>query len=144
MIRKCNENDIDRIVELEFECFTSPLTKDFITQEITVNPLSNYLCYEENGVVIGCIGLWLTDIGTVLNVAVTKDKRGMGIGSKLIEGAIEVFNEHKIFQISLDVRVSNERAIALYKKYKFQEAIIRKAYYENKEDAIVMIRSVSV
>ncbi|MFI3251613.1 MAG: ribosomal protein S18-alanine N-acetyltransferase [bacterium] len=144
MIRRCNSNDIDAIVALEYECFNSPLTKDFITQEITVNPLSYYLCYEENGVVKGCIGLWLTDIGTILNVAVTKDSRGKGIGSKLIEETINVFNEHKIFQISLDVRVSNERAIALYKKYKFQEAIIRKAYYENQEDAIVMIRSVTV
>lgn len=144
MIRKCNEKDIDAIVALELECFKSPLTKSFITQEITVNPLAYYLCYEEDGIVKGCIGLWLTDIGTILNVAVTKDSRGLGIGSKLIEETINVFNKHNIFQISLDVRVSNKRAIALYEKYNFQEAIIRKQYYENKEDAIVMIRSVTV
>ncbi len=144
MIRKCIASDIDSIVALEYECFSSPLTKEFITQEITSNPLSNYLCYEENGLVIGVIGLWLTDIGTILNVAVTKEKRGMKIGSKLIEGAIEVFNSHNIFQISLDVRVSNVVAQSLYKKYNFEEAIIRKGYYSNNEDAIVMIRSVSL
>ncbi len=140
MVRKCNINDIDSIVSLEFESFKSPLTKDFITQELTSNPLSHYLCYEEDGDVVGYIGLWLTDIGTILNLAVSKEYRNKSIGSKLIEETINVFSNNGINQISLDVRISNDIAINLYKKYKFKQVLIRKKYYDNNEDAILMIR----
>lgn len=140
MIRRCNISDVDNIVLLE-QCFASPLSKEFIIQEIEKNPLSNYLCFEENGVVKGYIGLWLTDIGSIINLVVSEEYRGNNIASKLIEESINVFNSNNIYQISLDVRVSNIKAISLYKKYNFKEALIRKNYYENKEDAIVMIRS---
>ncbi len=140
MIRRCTSSDIKRIVELE-QYFSSPLSEDFITQEIESNPLSHYLCFEENGVVKGYIGLWLTDIGSIINLVVDELYRENKIASRLIEASIETFNNNGINQISLDVRVSNNKAISLYKKYNFKEVLIRKKYYSNNEDAIVMIRS---
>ncbi len=141
MIRKCSSKDVDDLVSLEQECFKSPLSYDFLKQEIEKNPLSNYLCFEKNGVVIGYIGLWLTDIGTILNLCVKEEYRRNNIASKLMDETIKVFKENNINEISLDVRVSNEKALSLYKKYNFKQVLIRKNYYENKEDAIVMLRS---
>lgn len=140
MIRKCVFQDIDSIVSLENENFKSPLSKAFIEQEINKNPLSNYLCYEYDNVVVGYIGLWITDIGSILNVAVDKKYRGKKIGSKLIEESIKVFDLNNIKEISLEVRVSNLIAINLYKKYDFKEVLIKKNYYADKEDAILMMR----
>lgn len=140
MIRKCNILDINRLFELE-QSFSNPFSKDFLIQEIEQNPLSHYLCYEDNGVVKGYIGLWMTDIGTILNLVVDPEFRGEKIGYSLLEESINIFKNQGINEISLDVRVSNTIAISLYKKFDFKEALIRKKYYENNEDAILMIRS---
>lgn len=141
MVRLCTIDDLDAIVSLEEESFKSPLSKEEITRELTTNPLSFYLCYEENGVVIGYIGNWLTDIGSIINFAITKEYRNKGIGSKLLNETIISFRNNNINEISLDVRASNVAAIALYNKFNFKKVFVRKEYYKDKEDAIVMMRS---
>ncbi len=141
MIRKCTLSDLESIILLENECFKSPLSRETLSRDLNSNPLSNYLCYEENGIVKGYIGLWLTDIGSIINFAVTENSRRLGIGKKLIEETINVFNNNNINEISLDVRESNIVALSLYKKYNFKEVYVRRNYYENKENAIVMVRS---
>ncbi len=141
MISTATVNDIEDIIVLENSCFKSPLTYSFIHQDITTNQFSRYLIYKENGVVKGYIGFWLTDIANILNICVKEEYRGNYIGDALLKECINIVSDNNIKEISLDVRVSNNKAISLYKKYGFKEALVRKKYYENQEDAIVMIRS---
>ncbi|MFI3329318.1 MAG: ribosomal protein S18-alanine N-acetyltransferase [bacterium] len=141
MIRKCNSDDLLSLEQLEKSCFKSPLDYNFLKQDIENNPFSNYLCYEENGVVIGYIGLWIADIGSIINLCVNELHRRKQIASMLLEEAIKQCENKEVTQISLDVRVSNDKARNLYNKYNFKEVLIRKNYYDNKEDAIVMVRS---
>ena len=56
----------------------------------------------------------------------------------ILHEAKEAFCE----RISLEVRVSNERAQNLYRKYGFETISIRKNYYENAEDAYVMMKGI--
>ena len=59
--------------------------------------------------------------------------------SYIIEKFIETADEKDMLGVTLEVRVSNEKAIGLYKKFGFSLAGIRKEYYEdNKEDAYIM------
>ena len=71
------------------------------------------------------------------NINVLMDYRHIGIGSKLMEYVIDIFNKSKLTNITLEVRKSNINAINLYKKYGFLEVGIRKYYYGD-EDGILM------
>ena len=63
------------------------------------------------------------------NLYVTEEYRNRGIASALMEYLIDIFNKNNLVNITLEVRVSNDIAISLYKKYGFKEVSIRKYYY---------------
>ena len=64
-----------------------------------------------------------------------------GIGQYMLETMIELARQHDCQVMSLEVRVSNEKAINLYKKLGFHIECIRKNYYQdNHEDAYLMIK----
>ena len=60
----------------------------------------------------------------------------------MMESMIEDCNLKMCSQLSVEVRLSTQNAINLYKKFDFIELNIRKAYYEDGEDAIFMMRAV--
>ena len=90
--------------------------------------------------VIGFVGVWLiADEAHIVTIAVRESHRRQGIGELLLIAAIELtlMNEREL--VSLECRVSNDAAIALYDKYGFQRLGIRPHYYsDNREDAIIM------
>jgi len=90
--------------------------------------------------VIGFVGVWLiADEAHIVTIAVRDDYRRRGIGELLLIAAIELalMNEREV--VSLECRVSNDAAIALYGKYGFQRLGIRPHYYsDNREDAVIM------
>jgi ribosomal-protein-alanine N-acetyltransferase len=90
--------------------------------------------------VIGFVGVWLiADEAHIVTIAVRESHRRRGIGELLLIAAIELtlMNEREL--LSLECRVSNDAAIALYEKYGFQRLGIRPHYYsDNREDAIIM------
>jgi len=90
--------------------------------------------------VIGFVGVWLVaDEAHIVTIAVRESHRRRGIGELLLIAAIELtlMNERQL--VSLECRVSNDVAIALYEKYGFQRLGIRPHYYsDNREDAIIM------
>ena len=65
--------------------------------------------------------------------------RGMGIGELLLIGTVEVALFKQLNNVTLEVRVGNEIAQSLYRKYGFKEIGVRKRYYlDNGEDALIM------
>ncbi len=56
-----------------------------------------------------------------MNIVVRKDKRNLGIGSKLLEEILKLSNELKAKTITLEVNENNLPAIKLYQKYGFQK-----------------------
>ena len=56
----------------------------------------------------------------------------------MLEELIKIAKEKKLKDITLEVNVNNIPAINLYKKYNFKEVGIRKKYYNNSDDAIIM------
>lgn len=132
--------DLDQIMVIELESFTTPWTKESFRVEIQENGLAKYFIAEIDGKVVGYGGIWLIlDEGHITNVAVGKDYRGLGVGNKLVEALILYCKEKKITNMTLEVRESNLVAQNLYKKYGFLEYGIRPNYYaDDHEDAVIM------
>jgi ribosomal-protein-alanine N-acetyltransferase len=72
---------------------------------------------------------------------VNTDKRGQGIGNKLMSYIVWKAIDSRVVNITLEVRISNEIARNLYKKYGFREVALRKFYYGD-EDGILMEKQV--
>jgi len=93
-----------------------------------------------HGLVLGYAGLWLiVDEAHVCTLAVDADWRGRGLGELLLVHLIEGATALDAALMTLEVRVSNLPAQALYGKYGFVSAGLRKGYYaDNHEDALIM------
>ena len=75
------------------------------------------------------------------NIVVLEEHRGSGIGTKLLAHLISLAIEYHVENITLEVRISNEIARNLYKKFGFHEVAIRKYYYGD-EDGILMEKNI--
>ncbi|MEK7354741.1 MAG: ribosomal protein S18-alanine N-acetyltransferase [Chloroflexota bacterium] len=90
--------------------------------------------------IVGFVASWImADEAHITSIAVREAYRRQGLGEQLIISAIEMAMEQKASILTLEVRVSNTGAQALYSKYGFTQVGLRKAYYtDNREDAIIM------
>ncbi|MBM3118761.1 MAG: ribosomal-protein-alanine N-acetyltransferase [Chloroflexi bacterium] len=90
--------------------------------------------------IIGIAGFWvMVDEAHITTLAVRNAYRRQGIGERLLIAIVEMAAELKADVVTLEVRVSNKQAQALYNKYSFQIVGTRRAYYtDNGEDAILM------
>jgi ribosomal-protein-alanine N-acetyltransferase len=78
--------------------------------------------------------------GHVVSIAVVPEHRNKGIGSSLLEKALEGFKEYQVSETFLEVRESNKVAIDLYQKFGFNTSRRIKGYYRDGETAFVMTR----
>lgn len=73
-----------------------------------------------------------------MNIVVKKDKRGLKIGSKLLEEIFKIAKQVNAKVITLEVNKKNIPAIKLYQKYGFKQIGLRKKYYNNIDDALLL------
>ena len=143
-IREMEKTDLDRIMEIEESTFPTPWSRESFELELTKNLLARYIVAEIDNYVVGYGGIWLIiDEGHITNIGVEKEYRGLGIGNRLLEGLIQLCIDRNIRAMTLEVRRSNEVAKSLYKKCGFAEYGVRKNYYGDNEDAIIMWKSIS-
>jgi ribosomal-protein-alanine N-acetyltransferase len=93
--------------------------------------------------VVGYAGLWFVqepngDQAHVTNIVVAPDSRRLGVGTRLMTALAGTAIERGCAAWTLEVRASNAAAQDLYRRFGFAPAGLRKRYYENTEDAIVM------
>ena len=88
----------------------------------------------------GYVGIWfMVDEAHITAIASRESHRGKGVGELLLVGTVELALLRGLRVVTLEVRVSNEPAKSLYRKYGFAEVGLRKRYYaDNNEDAYVM------
>lgn len=84
--------------------------------------------------------LYADDSGHVTNIAVASAHQRRGVATRLLAELAWAAIERGCAGLTLEVRVSNSGAQALYERFGFESAGVRKRYYENTEDAIVMWR----
>ena len=99
----------------------------------------HYLVARAGSSIVGYAGLWFgVDEAHVTNVAVRPDQRRSGVATALMLGLAEEVIDRGCPSWTLEVRVSGVGAQALYRRFGFVPAGVRKQYYEHSEDAIVM------
>ncbi len=90
--------------------------------------------------IIAIAGFWMM-VGEahITTIAIRNAYRRRGIGERLLIQIIEMAVQINANVVTLEARISNKQAQALYEKYKFQKVGIRRAYYtDNGEDAVIM------
>lgn len=90
---------------------------------------------------IGCFWMILDEAHLTV-LAVHPDYQGQGLGQLLLYHLLREAVDHGLERSTLEVRESNQVALAIYHKFGFREAGRRKAYYPNNlEDALILWRS---
>jgi len=133
------EKHLEQIAELEKQCFSDPWSLRSITSELH-NGLSLWIVAEQDGTVAGYVGSQsVLGEADMMNLAVAPTFRRQGIGRKLVETLIERLKEKGTHILVLEVRASNEPAIALYHALGFVQVGRRPNYYVHpKEDALIL------
>lgn len=127
-------DDTKKIAQMEAEYFADNWSENSVCTQIK-NQKIIALKFDET--ILGyCIFMIAADEGEILRIAVDSKLRKAGLGKKLLSAVICEMIESGCNEIFLEVRSSNESAIALYKSTGFCEIGIRKGYYrDNGEDA---------
>lgn len=108
----------------------------------TSNPFGRRIVYLEKDQILGYLEYSLIyDRIEIDNFLVDSNHRHQGIGTKLMAYLVSHAIELRVINITLEVRVSNNYAINLYKKFGFREVALRKYYYGD-EDGILMEKQV--
>ena len=124
---------------MEQECFASPWSYDGLLVELS-NPMAVFRVALAGGKVAGYVGMHhILDEGYITNIAVSEQFRHQGIGTQLLDALLTYGKQNDMSFITLEVRVSNSAAIALYRASDFEDAGIRPGFYTGPaEDALIM------
>lgn len=139
-IVKMEPHHLTDILKVEAECFSSPWTEAMFMSEIT-GKFAHYFVAEEDNHAVAYMGMWaLSGEGHITNIAVAKDYRGRGFARTLLNHFINIAKEEQLEFMTLEVRASNIPAITLYESFGFRQVGIRKKYYDNSEDALLLTK----
>lgn len=188
VVRPMRLEDIDQVVQVERQCFTTPWPAQAYRREIRDNRLGRYtvLAWEDDeektgaedqrdhrepssddrlvgmrravsqllrpfnrvapavaerrGTIVGFAGMWLMlDEAHITTICVSPQVRGRNLGELLFVHIIEMARMIEARRVTLEVRISNDVAQSLYRKYGFTTEGVRRRYYsDNNEDALIM------
>ncbi len=138
-IRPAGLADAERLVPLERRCFTDPWSA-LGFGELLAGPFGFGLVAEQERSITGyLVGRAIAGEGEILNLAVAPESRRLGVGSRLLEAALELLIGRGAREVFLEVRETNAAARAMYLRRGFLELGRRRAYYRQPvEDAIVL------
>ncbi len=132
---------VDAVSALSAQCFSEPWSSALIEAEIQ-NPRGEILVAEKDGVFAGFVSLsFVLDEGTINNIAVSVEMRRTGIAKALLSEADRFALERGLSFLTLEVRMSNKAAQALYLSHGYESVGVRRGFYQKPtEDALLMTR----
>ena len=139
-IRPLVAADLQEVLRIERETFPDPWTQEALADSLRPGPMRALAAVKATGQVVGyAMGLVVVPDAEVLNLAVAPDQRGRGTGKALLLALLEAMRVAGATQAFLEVRRSNDAAIALYRAVGFEPLGVRRSYYEvPREDALTM------
>jgi [ribosomal protein S18]-alanine N-acetyltransferase len=141
-IRRLALGDLDQIDRIERDSYPTPWSRSMFagelakTSSVTVGAFDTEMADRLVGylVVSRYVDAW-----HIMNVAVDPDHRRRGIATRLLDALFATTAGDSRRGYTLEVRISNTTAIALYERLGFQATGVRRGYYtDNREDALVM------
>jgi ribosomal-protein-alanine N-acetyltransferase len=140
ILREMTEADLGAVLHIEREVHAHPWTLGNFSDALR----SGYQCkvFESAGVVMGYAVMMLAvDEAELLDIAIDKGHQRKGVGRKLLEAMLSLARHENMRRMVLEVRASNQPAIALYRASGFEQIGLRRDYYSaanGREDAILM------
>lgn len=140
-VKRLTEKDIpllQQAASLERRCFSDPWSYEMFLLEASRKGGMVLAAADDSGKLLGFLtASYVLDTADLTNIAVHPDYRQKGIGRLLMEQMFHELDEGT--QVFLEVRVSNQAAIALYERFGFIPVGTRRNYYDHPvEDAILM------
>jgi ribosomal-protein-alanine N-acetyltransferase len=139
-IRLAERRDIGELLEIEEAQFPEPWTRRILLDEIENTETRRYTVATEKRKIIGYLGvMFVLDELHVNTIGTLPQEEGRGIATSLLDDAWADARKRGVTRATLEVAVSNQRAIDLYYRYGFRPVGVRKNYYEkSNEDALIL------
>ena len=138
-IRTMEERDLECVAAIEKEIFSIPWSQKAFSDSLNSSN-TEYIVAEKDGVIAGYCGMYISfEEGNITNVAVASKFRRQNIATLLLKHLLKLASERAVTDVILEVRETNVPAIKLYEQLGFEEAGIRKNFYEKPvENALIM------
>lgn len=135
------ESDLPQVLTIESASFPDPWTEGIFRSSLS-DETEIWFAAEKDGTLLGYAGMQtVLDEGYIDNIAVDPGLRRMGVASALLNAMEAKAKTQKLAFLSLEVRVGNTPAIALYTRFGFETIGKRPGYYLlPKEDALIMTK----
>ena len=140
-LARMRRRHLKRVMAIESTVYPRPWSLTLFLSEIAQRNTRTYLVARLQGYVIGYAGMMFTGREAhVTNIAVDPDYHSRRVGTRLLLALVTEAVARGTETLSLEVRVSNADAQAMYSKFGFEVKGVRKGYYvETNEDAYVMV-----
>jgi len=141
VVRRAGADDIPAMLRIEQRSNPVPWSRQLFAKELERREGATIVATDADEVVgfLACAGQG--DAWHILNVTVDPDHRRRGLGGMLVDGIISLLDGRPYDRYTLEVRVSNDAAIRLYRGRGFVDSGVRPRYYsDNREDALIMWR----
>lgn len=148
-VQPVRDSDITTIAAIERRSFSDPWSERAF-RDVLAHSQMYFACVRDAAPgapaatrVLGYVVAWFAaGQGEIANLAVDPDARGQGIGSALLDAALEEAKRYRTEEVFLEVRSSNLRARQLYESRGFAEVGRRRRYYRLPvEDAVILRRT---
>ncbi|MDG6999412.1 MAG: ribosomal protein S18-alanine N-acetyltransferase [Nitrososphaerota archaeon] len=149
-IRRCLPEDLPTVISINWTALPEHYSDSFFEERLRESPETFLVVEDEACAIIGYImcrieygfshlkRYGLARKGHVVSVAVLEGHRGFGLGRALMEEAMKGMHERGCSEAYLEVRVSNDAAVGLYKKLGYQVVTTHHGYYRDGENAYLM------
>ena len=142
-LRRLVLDDLGEIEDIEHRSYPTPWSRSMFAGELAKPSsicLGAFEAEGEDGALVGyLIVSRYVDAWHVMNVAVDPAVRRQGVARALLEHLFAETEDDASRGYTLEVRVSNEKAISLYERLGFRSRGLRRGYYtDNREDALIM------
>ena len=132
-------NDLDEIKDILQSDFDEFWDYTTFKEELSSSFSKYIIARSSDNTIVGFAGIKIVlDEADLMNIVTKKNMRSLGIASSILEYLITYCKSVKLKSLNLEVNAQNSIAINLYKKYNFKEVGLRKKYYNNTYDAILM------
>ncbi len=141
VVEPMRRRHLKAILAIEPRVYPRPWSASVFVDEIELATRGQrvYIVAKLGGQLVGYAGMILgVDEAHVTNIAVEPARHRQGIGRRLLVHLVRAARARGYRAMTLEVRVSNVGAQAMYRRFGFAPAGVRKKYYEQTEDAIVM------
>ncbi|MBI3560357.1 MAG: GNAT family N-acetyltransferase/peptidase C39 family protein [Gammaproteobacteria bacterium] len=146
MIRTATLADLDRLVAIEEQAFTTDRFSRRTFRYLITKANASLQVYELEGEVHGYVILLFNtgiSLSRIYSIAVDSARIGQGIGLQLMQAAEQITLQHNCIALRLEVRADNAKAITLYKKLGYKQFAISHDYYEDHVAALRFEKSLT-